>query len=557
MQILRKQLMTRALFAGVCVILAVVVAVGYTMLYPPTTVRASSKYVSISVASSRVNAGELTDTGELSDWTIKFNPTGTHIKDGYLKIRLDFYPSEGSKCYDQYHVYVVDTTSAEYLAGYTGKVDKEGVPLDPVDYEKWLDGLPHIWQLNPALCHFLTVKPDITQVELDTIIKATFDADVVVTIDNIMIQEDSAHLISPYMRDKTVTSDAVSVDYITTADELASKDELDPEKDVDEQIDTYVKEKINTELASLTVVGTATDGTIEDVKAQSIDVGTAAIDRPSLAPGSYTWLVKENPANASGVIDTVQFRIATSGTGTVTVGTFTYAGSSGKYSTNDYEDLGTFGEGYSSVTGLNIDVLADDLLGSYTVHSFDRTDSGGYGVFYKTGNYVGQDNITYSTSSGRTLSLYATGTESGGGTPDIGNTPTSKDFGIVDPSTTYYAYGSAPSNPVADGECTFTVSNNSSAAIDLSVNGTNFTGGSTWYLGSGSPDATHCRVTVYCSGQNPASGVVLSTTPQSLYSNLADAATLKWDFKLETPSFDPTSSDSQKTMTITLIATLH
>lgn len=144
-----------------------------------------------------------------------------------------------------------------------------------------------------------------------------------------------------------------------------------------------------------------------------------------------------------------------------------------------------------------------------------------------------------------------------GGTPDISNTPTSKDFGIVDPSTTYYAYGSAPSNPVADGECTFTVSNNSSAAIDLSVNGTNFTGGSTWYLGSGSPDATHCRVTVYCSGQNPASGVVLSTTPQSLYSNLADAATLKWDFKLETPSFDPTSSDSQKTMTITLIATLH
>jgi len=135
---------------------------------------------------------------------------------------------------------------------------------------------------------------------------------------------------------------------------------------------------------------------------------------------------------------------------------------------------------------------------------------------------------------------------------DISNTPGSENLGNVQASSTYYAYGSAPSNPVEDGECTFTITNSSGDAVDLTMKATNFTGGNGWALTGDSPGEDTVRLTAYYSGQNPASGVVLTTSYQTFKEGVADSATLKWDFKLETGTF---TDGVQKSSTITVLAT--
>lgn len=136
--------------------------------------------------------------------------------------------------------------------------------------------------------------------------------------------------------------------------------------------------------------------------------------------------------------------------------------------------------------------------------------------------------------------------------PSIANAPSSEALGVLNSSSAYYAYGSAPSNPVVDGECTFTITNDGSITIDIDVKGTNFTGGTTVSLTSGAPGSNQVRMTVYYSGQNPASGVVLTTSDQAFYTGLAASGTKKCDFKFETGTL-PTDG-TQKTGTLTFTA---
>lgn len=143
-------------------------------------------------------------------------------------------------------------------------------------------------------------------------------------------------------------------------------------------------------------------------------------------------------------------------------------------------------------------------------------------------------------------SIYVTYTASG--TYNLTNSPSSIDFGVIQPNTKYYAYGSAPSNPITDGQCTFMITNSQSNAIKINIQATNFTGGDGWTLGA--PDGTHSRLIAYYSGQNPASGVTLTTSDQVFIASLAGSATLKWDFSWETAtSF---ADGTQKSSTITL-----
>jgi hypothetical protein len=137
-------------------------------------------------------------------------------------------------------------------------------------------------------------------------------------------------------------------------------------------------------------------------------------------------------------------------------------------------------------------------------------------------------------------------------TYDITNDPASKAFGTVAASSTYYAKGSAPSNPVSDGECTFTLTNTGNVAINVSIKGANFTGGAGWTLAS-SVGTDNVTITAYYSGQNPASGVVLTTSDQSFISNLAASATKKWDFKFMTGTFTDGAAKSSA-ITLTSVA---
>jgi hypothetical protein len=122
-------------------------------------------------------------------------------------------------------------------------------------------------------------------------------------------------------------------------------------------------------------------------------------------------------------------------------------------------------------------------------------------------------------------------------TANISVTPESKDMGGVLSNTTYYAFGSAPSNPVSDNECYFTANNTGDVIVNLLVNGTNFVDGSIVTLTSGIPGTNQIRLTLYCSGQNPASGVVLSNSNQILYTGLGAGDIIKFDFKEETGTF--------------------
>ncbi len=138
-------------------------------------------------------------------------------------------------------------------------------------------------------------------------------------------------------------------------------------------------------------------------------------------------------------------------------------------------------------------------------------------------------------------------------TPDIGNTPTSKNFSTVNISSTYWANGATPPNPITDAYCTFTINNTGTITVNTTIKATDFTGGVGWILGA--PDATHARMTVYRSADNTTSnGTALTTADQTFKNGLATGVTLKWDIKLETPTDYTDTVEKSSTITITATA---
>lgn len=135
---------------------------------------------------------------------------------------------------------------------------------------------------------------------------------------------------------------------------------------------------------------------------------------------------------------------------------------------------------------------------------------------------------------------------------DISNSGSNVNFGIVSTSTTYYAKGSAPNNPVVDGDCTYSVSNDGADAFKIMIHGHNFTGGVGWTLGA--PGENQARITAYYSGQNPASGVVITTSDQQFYASLGAGNHLHWDYKLETPTSVTDGVQKQTTLTLTAVS---
>lgn len=101
-------------------------------------------------------------------------------------------------------------------------------------------------------------------------------------------------------------------------------------------------------------------------------------------------------------------------------------------------------------------------------------------------------------------------------------------------NTTYYAKGTAPNNPVVEGDTIFVVTN-TGIQCDLDIKLADFTGGVGWNI-SGSPGANEVKVTVYYVGQNPASGLVLTNSDQEWYDAFTVAGHFHWDFSLLTGS---------------------
>ena len=175
--------------------------------------------------------------------------------------------------------------------------------------------------------------------------------------------------------------------------------------------------------------------------------------------------------------------------------------------------------------------------------------SGYSGNYQKAGDQFGAGTQTYTLRSGDTLSLYATGTEAASFA--ITNDPSTKDFGIIASGATLYAKGSAPANPVVDANCTYTLTN-SGSQCDIDGQITDFTGGTTTNIVSGSPGANEARVTLYFTGQNPAS-TVLANTPTEVLDAFAPG-TKMWDFKLEFGTIPNEPNQHTRTITLTAVA---
>jgi len=135
----------------------------------------------------------------------KFNPTGTHEHHGFIKVRIDLYPEVGDKTYPIHHI-LVPVIPPE---GYPGEVDAEGNPIDWNDYNNWIDSLPKIWQLNPALCHFIKINSNISLLELRAKVNEVFDLKTKLELDD-ALSKDNTQVVSQIMRTKLGDGKAVS-----------------------------------------------------------------------------------------------------------------------------------------------------------------------------------------------------------------------------------------------------------------------------------------------------------------------------------------------------------
>jgi len=325
---------------------------------------------------------------------IKFNPTGTQIVKGRLVVRLDFYPSVNDKAY-RYHYVSVPVIPPE---GYLGKVDNRGNPLDDNTFNAWLESLPHVWRLNPCLCHFINVDEGIKLQKLRDFITQTFDKNILANISDAVILSNSAHLLH-FMKAKSVQSSR----------KIITKDIVD------------LLGSVNNELKSTNIV-LDSNGESNVLEPLSIDIGLPAIDRASVLSPNYTDIQNDNPAYATGYLDTIEVWFYADATA-VKAGTF--YGSGVTWTNRDYHLLGSVvGGSKQTFSSLSIEVTLGDLIGEYRETGGIETAGagGGFGgTIEKAGDQFGAGVQTYTLYTGYGASIYGTGSEiSAGYFPVIG-----------------------------------------------------------------------------------------------------------------------------------------
>lgn len=139
----------------------------------------------------------------------------------------------------------------------------------------------------------------------------------------------------------------------------------------------------------------------------------------------------------------------------------------------------------------------------------------------------------------------------GGGDPSLTNAPASKDFSAVAESTTYWSNGSEPTWVLTDGDAFFTITNDGAISIDITIKGTNFTGGNGWTLTGGSPGEATVRLSAFKEGDGSTDNVTFTTGESAFISSLAASANISWELKLETGTF---TDGVEKSSTVTLTA---
>ena len=159
-------------------------------------------------------------------------------------------------------------------------------------------------------------------------------------------------------------------------------------------------------------------------------VGSLPIDRSSSYPASNTLIVTENPATFTGKIVYVEI-FAYQAMASVTVATFTQV-SDNVFTVRDSEFIGDVGGDFKRPFEVDLDVVEGDFIGIYWGAGYIERDNEGSGYWIKAGNQTSGSGVTFEFVSGRTISLYANETITGG----QGNVLVDKNTGIMDFITT-------------------------------------------------------------------------------------------------------------------------
>jgi hypothetical protein len=146
----------------------------------------------------------------------------------------------------------------------------------------------------------------------------------------------------------------------------------------------------------------------------AINIGPGAIERASGGAPNYTQVSKTNPANETGVIDTVEILAGTDMTGVVVASFYVVSGNN--LSTRDSVNIGNVPAGSKQTfTGLSLQVQAGDFIGLYCATGTLKVGSpAGSGRWYKSGNYIPCINTAFTSSSISDYSLGGSGSTPGG-----------------------------------------------------------------------------------------------------------------------------------------------
>jgi hypothetical protein len=319
-----------------------------------------------------------------------FNPTGTQVR-SFLEGRFDFIPSELDEAYKVHPVYV--------------PVIPEDATEEQLNDPDWIASLPHIWKVNPCLIMFVTLPELVTADMADDWAERFLDKGVIASLDYIWkgyhegtLVKPVSHYISHLMRDrgKYSTQKVITQDHV---DLVASVNQIFSGKNID----------------------LGSGGAPRVIEPESIDVGDPSIERANYMSSGFTRMSKGNPANGDGTLTTIEVWCHFQTMGGTIAGTF-YNVSGTTYKCRDSTLLGDITHGSNQVIDISADpitVVTGDMIGQYyTSGSIEKSDSGGSGHWWAGGEHIDPDDeAVYGSIDNSAISMYGTGTESGGGQP--------------------------------------------------------------------------------------------------------------------------------------------
>jgi len=329
-------------------------------------------------------------------------PSGCGIVKDVAKLRVDLFLNETDPHYDKHYVFVPVIPEG----GYPGTVDAEGKPVNQADYDAWIESLPHIWQNNPFHSHKIWL-PDAGA--SDNYINEQIERTL-----NYFYQfhQQSWDTGVPFIENwKKVPKVKGSIrDVFVKGD---SKDHVFNEQKVADITNRINEFQIGVSRVPPTDLNIGEKGTIH--------IGATAEDRNSYKLSGTSYLNTDGAADGTGTIDTWELFPHNSLAG-CKVGTF-FLISGTTYECRDIETIGDVTAGAPDpdvFTGLSTDVsLGDYAVVYYSSGGLENSTTGYGGVRYASG---AGDVLTKalqtdfsSLASGDCVSLYGTGTESGGG----------------------------------------------------------------------------------------------------------------------------------------------